>query len=207
MDNVGKTIGNYIIVKLCDTKDTSGHKLYDSICTKCGHLIRHKRIIELETTNLGEQCHHCNYDTNWHSKRLRHIFNDMCKRCYNPNCLDYDLYGKRGISICDEWLNDPQTFNDWAVENGYEEGLTIDRISSDGNYCPENCRWVTREENAKFKSTTNLYTVNGITDSGRGWAKRLGFGPNYINKYARNHTKEEVEAFISKLLQKNNIAA
>ena len=70
----------------------------------------------------------------------------MKTRCYNPKFIYYNNYGGRGIKICDEWLNDFGKFYDWTINNGYKEGLTIDRINNDGNYEPSNCRWITRAE-------------------------------------------------------------
>lgn len=68
----------------------------------------------------------------------------MTQRCYYEKHAAYKDYGGRGIQICDEWLDDYKAFRSWALENGYRDGLTIDRIDHDGNYEPGNCRWVSR---------------------------------------------------------------
>jgi hypothetical protein len=84
--------------------------------------------------------------------RLYNIWKGMRSRCNNPKSPDYKLYGSKGIKICKEW-NDVHEFIDWANGNGYSPELTIDRIDSNGDYCPENCQWITRAENTR-KATT-----------------------------------------------------
>ena len=76
--------------------------------------------------------------------KLYMVWAGMKDRCNNPNNKEYELYGQRGISVCEEWENDYLAFKAWAEANGYSEGLTIDRTDNDGNYEPKNCRWVTR---------------------------------------------------------------
>ena len=76
--------------------------------------------------------------------KLYDVWVHMKARCRNKTDKSYYNYGGRGIDICDEWLNDFAAFQDWALSHGYKEGLTIDRINNDGDYCPDNCRWTTR---------------------------------------------------------------
>ena len=83
--------------------------------------------------------------------RLYRIFSGMKSRCYDPNATGYKNYGGRGIKICDEWLSDFWAFYNWAMQNGYKEGLTIDRIDNDQGYSPQNCRWATIAEQNRNK--------------------------------------------------------
>lgn len=81
--------------------------------------------------------------------RLHSIWCGMRKRCNNPKAMRYERYGGRGITICDEWLDDFAAFHAWAMANGYRDDLSIDRIDNDGDYEPGNCRWITLSENTR----------------------------------------------------------
>lgn len=81
-------------------------------------------------------------------KKLYGIWGNMKTRCKNKNIDKYYRYGGRGITVCEEWQEFP-AFYEWAIANGYRDGLTIDRINVDGNYEPSNCQWLTRSENSK----------------------------------------------------------
>jgi hypothetical protein len=85
----------------------------------------------------------------------------MKERCYRLNHPHYKNYGERGIKVCDEWFKF-ETFKKWALQNGYKDNLTIDRINVNGNYEPENCRWATIAEQARNKRTNHLVSIDGI---------------------------------------------
>lgn len=91
--------------------------------------------------------------------RLRRIWGDMRTRCYNQNFPFYHYYGGRGITICQEWQIDFQAFYNWAMDNGYEDSLTIDRIDNNKGYSPDNCRWVTMAEQNKNKRALNGFKI------------------------------------------------
>ena len=83
----------------------------------------------------------------------------MLSRCNNPNNHSYKNYGARGIKVCDEWLN-PSKFFDWAAENGYSSGLTIERIDVNKGYGPDNCKWIPKDEQARNKTNNRMIEIN-----------------------------------------------
>lgn len=95
------------------------------------------------------------YDSN---SRLYCTYKNMKRRCYDTKFPKYKNYGERGIKMYDDWLNDYNNFKSWAVDNGYNDTLTIDRIDVNGNYEPSNCRWITKEEQM-WNRTDTLYVI------------------------------------------------
>jgi hypothetical protein len=98
----------------------------------------------------------------------------MKARCYNPNVKAYPNYGGRGIIVCNEWLHDAKSFCDWATDNGYEDTKSIDRINVNGNYCPENCRWVTWNEQCRNTRQNHLVTLGNKRMCLSDWAHESG---------------------------------
>lgn len=94
-------------------------------------------------------------------ERLYGIWLNLRNRCFNPNLKSYKDYGQRGITVCKEW-DDFGNFSTWALNNGYREDLTIDRIDNDGNYEPSNCRWATRDIQANNKSDNVRIVIDGV---------------------------------------------
>ena len=106
--------------------------------------------------------------------RLYNIYKGMKARCYNKNNHKYKNYGGRGITVCKEWLNDFTTFYDWSMSHGYDDTLTIDRIDVNGNYEPDNCRWITNDEQQRNKTTNRLITIDNETHCLKEWCDILG---------------------------------
>lgn len=120
----------------------------------------------------------------------------MKRRCYNPEEKFYKDYGGRGIKVCDEWMDKKEghsNFQKWAVENGWEEGRSIDRIDVNGNYEPNNCRWATPEEQANNRRNNNYVTINGVTKTTSEWARQIGISQNaFTGRINSGWTGEEL---------------
>lgn len=116
------------------------------------------------------------------ARKLKKVLIHMKERCYDPDNRRYNDWGGRGIRVCDEWLNDPDSFVLWSIENGYQEGLTIDRINNDGDYCPGNCRWVTKHENNQNRRSNRNFTYNGKTQNLQQWCDEFNVSRSMVNR-------------------------
>lgn len=118
-------------------------------------------------------------------KRLNKIWDGMKSRCYNNKHIHFNSYGGRGIKICTEWLTDFSSFKKWAIENGYDDNLCIDRIDFNGNYEPSNCRWVTYKQNSNNTRRNHLITIDGETRTLQQWADMYGINNTTISERIR----------------------
>lgn len=124
----------------------------------------------------------------------------MKQRTLNPRCRAYKNYGARGISVCDEWL-EFEPFCEWALSNGWEKGLELDRIDNDGDYCPENCRWVTTKENSNNKRETIYVTVDETTKPESIWNDELHLPYGTVKRWVRTRGTEYASQRIAETLQ------
>jgi len=132
-------------------------------------------------------------------------------RCYNPNNSSYHNYGGRGIKMCDSWKNNPLKFINWALKNGWEEGLVIDRINVDGNYSPQNCRFVNLQISSLNRriSKKNTSGYRGVC-----WHKRHKKWMAYINRKSLGYfdsprlaaLRYDVEAYLTEPERKRNFS-
>ena len=109
-------------------------------------------------------------------KKLIAVLCDIKRRCLNPEDKYFYLYGDRGITLCEEWSGKDghKNFREWAVNNGYKKGLSIDRIDNNKGYSPENCRWATARQQAYNRRSNKLVTIHGKTQTVTEWAKEAG---------------------------------
>lgn len=125
--------------------------------------------------------------------RLYRIWKTMIARTIYPSQDGFKNYGGRGIKVCEEWLDDFYKFKNWAMSNGYDDDLTIDRINCDGNYEPSNCKWSSRKEQNNNQRRTIKLTYQDITHNLTEWADLLGIKYNTLyHRYKKNYPIEKI---------------
>ena len=166
IDMIGKRFGRYTVLEEVPGSN-SNHKKYKCICD-CGtikevdgYYLRSGKIRSCGCWSRDRARKHGGSNT-----RLYSVWKNMRNRCYNVKNEEYENYGGRGIKVCDLWLNDFGAFRDFMLSRGYDEKApqgkcTIDRIDNNGNYCPENCRIITIQEQAYNKVNNRIVTFNG----------------------------------------------
>ena len=164
-------------------------------CTRsCGCLSQENR----SKVGKANKKHKCD------DQRLLAVWRSMMFRCESPKSNRYHIYGGRGIKVCDEW-HDIDVFTDWALANGYQHGLTIDRIDVDGMYCPENCRFVSKKEQANNKRTNVFLEYNGERKTIADWSRATGIPYGTLMYRVRKHWRPEDILTIPVSQYNNNI--
>lgn len=145
---------------------------------QCGTVVvtRVASLLNKSTTSCGCFIFDCQKTHGQSKSRLYSTWANMLGRCRNQNDQAFLRYGRRGITVCDEWLKF-EAFQEWAMKNGYRQGLTIDRIDNDSGYCPENCRLASRTEQTWNMRGNNLANrqspYKGVYRSGSRWRARI----------------------------------
>lgn len=181
----GMKIGLWSVIE-ADHSFVKNHRF--SLCKcECGtvNLVRNDSLARGESNG----CHSCRArmrtDMKVHGLSKTPIFNNwkqMMERCYNPKRDKYRIYGARGIKVCDDW-HDPVKFYEWATTHGYKRDLTLDRIDVNGDYCPENCRFITKKEQSRNTRYNRFISYEGETHCLAEWVDILGL--DYDNVWAR----------------------
>lgn len=197
---IGKTFGRLYVVR--EECKESGDITIECKC-QCGNIVNVSKnnLIRGNTKSCGclqKEVARKNFSTHSLSKTsLYKKYLKMIERCENPNSRAYKYYGLRGIKVCAEWRNNFVKFYNWAYTNGYKENLTIERIDVNGNYCPENCKWIPLEEQAKNKTNTILISYNNETHILSDWAKITGYSAqtikNRLNKFGYDNLDKVIK--------------
>ena len=171
IDMIGQRFGKLVVVSRAEN-DKKGQARWLCQCDCGGSTITTRyNLITGQTKSCG--CILRSPKTTELDKRLSGVHSNMKARCNNPNNTHYRHYGGRGITVCEEWQH-VDKFREWAYNNGYKPGLTIDRIDVNGNYEPSNCRWVTMQEQSYNRTDSHLITYKGETKCLAEWEKQLG---------------------------------
>lgn len=143
-------------------------------CRACAYMyVANKRVKHGESPNHGKK-----------ASRLYTIWANMRSRCNNPNAQSYAYYGARGIKVCPKW-DEYSEFKKWAHATGYSDDLSIDRIDTDGDYTPENCRWATHKEQMNNTRRNHLLEYGGESMTMKAWSERTGI-PYHTLKHRIN---------------------
>lgn len=161
------------------------------------------RECAMKFVGLGNTKHGESPRSGKNASRLYTIWDNMRSRCNNKNNPNYADYGGRGISVCKEW-DDYSTFKNWALENGYTDDLSIDRIDVNGGYLPDNCRWVTQKKQCRNKRTNHLITYNGKTKTIAEWSEETGIPSSTIKQRINRYHFSPEEALTIKPKKGNN---
>lgn len=198
-DLTGQKFGTLLVVKKLTPEERAAlgknaPKTYYLCKCDCGNesYVTQSCLLSGRSTSCGAPCHRKGkfrssvptVDENGKEIRIHRIWEGIKSRC-NPN-YGSKRYGKRGITICEEWDKSFEAFYLWAMENNYNDTLTIERIDIDGSYCPENCKWIPLEEQCKNKTTSHRLTFNGETHLLEEWSKIIGI-PSSTLEYRLKH--------------------
>lgn len=169
-DMTNERIGRLLVVERAENTE-QGQAQWLCVC-ECGKTsvvrggdLRNGKVLSCGCYKIEQQTKHGNYND-----KLYRVWTSMKNRCTCKTNKWYPIYGGKGVSICLEW-NDYTKFRDWSIENGYKEGLTIDRIDFNGNYEPSNCRWITHREQQYNKSTNVFIQIGETTKTLTEWCK------------------------------------
>lgn len=195
---IGKKYGKLIIIDFEKHKRKTGYDCWYWLCKcECGNI---KLLYPAEVKNGKIKSCGCYKDNlaklrmskhNQSTSRLYHCWQDMKARCYRKTHHKYLLYGNRDIRVCDEWLNNYDNFSEWALNNGYSNDLTLDRINVNGNYCPENCRWATPLQQSQNRRNTKKIIVDGVEMLLTDACKK--FNISYYSVYGRLKSGWDIE--------------
>lgn len=183
-DLTGRTFGKLKVVSRSTGNEKHSYWLCLCDCGAVKH-VRSDHLLNKKIRSCGcliKTIHPANFISS-NARRLRGIYENMLRRCYNQSADMYPRYGGRGITVCNEWRNNFRSFVDWSETHGYKKGLSIDRIDNDKGYSPDNCRWATMQEQQNNRSNNRKIEFMGTVYSVHDLACLVGLSDRTIHNW------------------------
>lgn len=180
MGKIKNLVGNtYHKLRVISFNSVKGEKAHWNCVCDCGlnTIVAGSNLTTGKTKSCGN--HKVTHGMSGH--HLFKVYERMIARCYSPNEAEYKNYGGRGITVCAEWISDKSLFFDWALKNGWVFGLKMDRRNNEGNYSPDNCRFVTQKVNMRNRRITKFVEYKGEVKPLSEWCEIVGIN-YYITK-------------------------
>ena len=190
---IGRKFGKLEVIKYLYT-NAKNKTIYLCKC-ECGNLKEVKRnsLVTGHTKSCGCIPKKGNLKHGQKRTKLYGLWLNIKDRCNNKNNSHFKYYGEKGIKMCEQWANDYSAFMKWALENGYVEGLSIERIDNNKGYEPSNCKWITKEEQARNRSYTKFQIINNKEMSLIEIAREFNIIPSTVySRYRRGKRNEEL---------------
>lgn len=180
----GDVYGIYKVIRETDRgcSNTNKKVLFEVECSVCHEHFYMTRYQIAAPDMIVTHCYHHRLKGIFDDPNIRREYYQMRYRCYNPKCPMYKNYGGIGVKVCQEWLDNPKSFEIWMNEQGYTKGMSLHRIDNYPLYSPDTTQVVTRGYNSKWTRNSHIWTVNGITDTAHGWSRRLGYSNGWIQR-------------------------
>lgn len=191
---IGEKIGFLTVISDTGMKDKQGNKKYRCLCDCGNEVIKTSRYLhrkELITKSCGcgrgraRKRHGCASKNG--KSRIYRIWRAMKWRSNNNN-KKAKTYREKGVKCCQEWIDSFEAFRSWALNNGYNDTLTLDRIDNDGDYSPKNCRWVSFKTQANNKDNNTIIVVDGQAKTMSEWSQEKNINYSTLrSRYNRQH--------------------
>ena len=217
-DHIGLKFGRLLITKELEPYiDPKSHKKIPMVECKCdcgnNLVVRLNALVSKNTQSCGclatERQKEFATKHNYCGHLLYDVWSNMKDRCYNKNNRRYKHYGGKGVKVCKEWINDPKTFIEWALENDWYQGSYLDRRSNDGNYIPENCRFIDihkSNQNTSLLRANNTSGFRGVCfDKARDkWISRIDVNGKTVNLGRFDNVEDAAKAYDNEIIKSNS---
>ena len=209
---IGQTFGRLTVIAEGETRELSNkRKQYYWLCQcNCGSKpkeINQNCLLNGETISCG--CYHSEHNHEYGFKhgmsntRIYTIWSGMIQRCCNPNAKNYPRYGGRGITICEEW-KEFKNFYDWSKISGYTDNLTIERLDNNGNYCPENCTWITKQNQMRNTRRNHYIKYNDEELTLTEWARKFDMNVETLRYQVNHNNFKSFVSYYNKIKENDN---